>query len=632
MRQTALEEFRIGNIPSDVRIQELVCDSTDCLMRFVASANMSFRDAAGADLWEFVHSIMRSAQAACPGIPRATPLKLYARMSRPAVTRAFRDAAHERSEGASHPFRKMQVIGVFLDAVTVFGRQVLAITIMNALLRDTAPLLVQICGNFAGTSRAYGQALRGTLEIVSKWNVEIAGFVCDGLAAQANTVDPNHVSCFFTDVPALSGAVFAWCGCHLIQLALRDATAECPTFAHAVKVIDKGAEILRSKPVIQEIGLVVPVPVAPRWAAKLNTISFIERHPDIPNQICGAVLQGRIGPSTVLDTGEGIGGRIVRTLLTEARLESLREMITGGALEYLILSGPYLEASRYMESNHSCAGDVLWLIERADETSRAWARDFAELGFIVDECAIDAVRAAFVRRFYRGRSRDIFVLASCPTLTGCIFFIERLGAAEFADPRGTAVDRFSVCPVTERILRLALDRLAEDPPVPLSPALARLNALAANAADRASVLERMAQREGLSSAELGHLEELHAEAIQNAVNRQIDFEQAVTEAAGREQTVWTNSGALPWRVQCVNELFEAAQEALKQQRLKRSQARRELSEAERVHDEYFLELENRTVARERWTIYLPFKRSVLIMSLPMSWTLRRRRSRGRRSM
>jgi hypothetical protein len=291
VRQTTLEEFRIGNIPSDTRIRDLQCKSTDLLMRFVASANLSFREAAGSDLWEFIWSLMQLAQAACPGIPRASPMELFQRLSRDSVAREFGQAAQQRSQSASQPFRKVRIIGVSLDAVTIWGRRLLAITIMNALLRGIAPLLVQVCGDFAGTLDAYAEALRGTLKIASEWDVEIAGFVCDGLAAQANSVDPNHESCFFSDIPPLSGAFFAWCGCHLIQLALRDAMAECPNFAQAAKVIDKGVEILRSKPIVQEIKLVVPAPVASRWAAKINTISFIERHPAIPNQICGAVLQ-----------------------------------------------------------------------------------------------------------------------------------------------------------------------------------------------------------------------------------------------------------------------------------------------------------------------------------------------------
>ena len=66
----------------------------------------------------------------------------------------------------------------------------------------------------------------------------------------------------------MQGALFAWCACHLEQRALGDAILACSAFAFAVTAIDKGAEILRSKPIALELGFVVPVSVAPRWAAK----------------------------------------------------------------------------------------------------------------------------------------------------------------------------------------------------------------------------------------------------------------------------------------------------------------------------------------------------------------------------
>jgi hypothetical protein len=81
---------------------------------------------------------------------------------------------------------------------------------------------------------------------------------------------------------------------------------ECPAFARSA-----GVMILRSKPIALELVFVVPITVAPRWSAKMSTINFLARHPDVVNRICGAVMQGRIGRSTVLDCGEGDGtGRL----------------------------------------------------------------------------------------------------------------------------------------------------------------------------------------------------------------------------------------------------------------------------------------------------------------------------------
>jgi hypothetical protein len=48
-----------------------------------------------------------------------------------------------------------------------------------------------------------------------------------------------------------------------VSLAFGDAIDACPSFAAVGHAIDKGAEILRSKPFALEIKLVVPVPARP---------------------------------------------------------------------------------------------------------------------------------------------------------------------------------------------------------------------------------------------------------------------------------------------------------------------------------------------------------------------------------
>jgi hypothetical protein len=92
----------------------------------------------------------------------------------------------------------------------------------NALLRGVKLLLVQACCDLAGTPWAYAAALRATVVFIMRCAGGIAGFVCDGLSAQANTVDPNCDSRSFTSMPELAGALFAWCGCHPSQLTLGD--------------------------------------------------------------------------------------------------------------------------------------------------------------------------------------------------------------------------------------------------------------------------------------------------------------------------------------------------------------------------------------------------------------------------
>jgi hypothetical protein len=81
----------------------------------------------------------------------------------------------------------------------------------------------------------------------------------------------------------------------------------------------------------------------------------------------------------------------------------------------------------------------------------------------------------FIQRFYRGRCADVYLLGPCLTLTGCFLMLERSGSpARPFDPRGTEADLFNVSATTQRTLGLALERLAEDAPVPLTAELAKL--------------------------------------------------------------------------------------------------------------------------------------------------------------
>jgi hypothetical protein len=328
--------------------------------------------------------------------------------------------------------------------------------------------------------------------------------------------------------------LFAWCACHLGQRALGDAILASSALAFAATAIDKGAEILRSKPVALELGFVVPVSVAPRWAAKQGTINFLQRHPDIPQRICGAVMQGRLGASTVLDSGEGDGGRPVRELLTPKCLECLRELLSGADLVYMILAGPYLEATRIMEGNTTSCGEVLWLWERAYEASYAWRDKFRARGFLVPDGDIEAVRGVFVARFYRGRCRGTYLLSSFLTFTGCILLLERSGrAAPRPNPRNSAVDTFNVCETTARTVEIALERLLADPPVPMAPELARRAASAQAAAFeercRATELEWLVHHDAPEEMREAAAAR-HAVAAQAACDRQNEFELAQAEA------------------------------------------------------------------------------------------------------
>jgi hypothetical protein len=172
-----LEEFRIGHISSETEIQIMRSQTTDLLMEFIASANLSFLGCPT----RVQESDSCGDGAGAEGLPRSSPKEILPQMGRQAITREFTAAADGRFASAVGPFQGIGLVPVILDAVTMWGRPILAITITNALLFEVEPLLVQICGNFSGTLQAYGEALLSTLDFVWGWHGEIVGFVCDGL-------------------------------------------------------------------------------------------------------------------------------------------------------------------------------------------------------------------------------------------------------------------------------------------------------------------------------------------------------------------------------------------------------------------------------------------------------------------
>jgi hypothetical protein len=102
------------------------------------------------------------------------------------VAREFAAAAGTQLGGAASPFREARLVAIILDAVTMWDVSS-SLSMANALLRGVRSVLVQVYGDVW----AYAAALRPTVVIVRSCGCEITDLVCDGLSAQANTVDPN---------------------------------------------------------------------------------------------------------------------------------------------------------------------------------------------------------------------------------------------------------------------------------------------------------------------------------------------------------------------------------------------------------------------------------------------------------
>jgi hypothetical protein len=155
---------------------------------------------------------------------------------------------------------------------------------------------------------------------------------------------------------------------------------------------------------------------------------------------------------------------------------------------------------------------------------------------------------------------------------------------------------------------LALERLAEDPPVPLTAKLAKLAAATELAAldERrcAARLESIAGSEGMSAELNERVEEAYALAVRAASDRRFEFEEA-RDAAARPPDVEEDGGGpperrvpttMPWGVQCINELFGFAQGALAQQSMTRRETGLALEGVAAVHAAYFEEMAARQEA------------------------------------
>jgi hypothetical protein len=196
-RQTALEEFAVGRVANDAQLKIVKSQTIELLMQFIASSHLSFRQAGGDPFWNVIHSAMELVQAPCPGRPRAKPEDILfvagpqgcgegVHWDRWHAIRRCCECLPRNPPRRDHPRRCGDVSSS-----------------PNALVRGVKPLLVQVCGDFGGWGWGVGvPPLPATVLNVSFCGGEIAGFICNGLSAQTNTVDPNCESCFFKGRPA----------------------------------------------------------------------------------------------------------------------------------------------------------------------------------------------------------------------------------------------------------------------------------------------------------------------------------------------------------------------------------------------------------------------------------------------
>jgi hypothetical protein len=179
--------------------------------------------------------------------------------------------------------------------------------------------------------------------------------------------------------------------------------------------------------------------------------------------------------------------------------------------------------------------------------------------------------------------------------------LERSGSpARRFDPRGTEAAVFNVSATTRRTLGLALERLAEDPPVALRAELAKLAA----AAELAALDQRRDWRalRGWQACPRGwrntamrrtrSLRKLHLTA--DSSSRRLEMlrrSPRTSRKMGREGPAERRvPSTVPWGIQCIDELFGLAQGALAQQGMTQRATASALEGFATLHATYFEEM------------------------------------------
>jgi hypothetical protein len=191
------DRFTAGRVANDAQLKMMKSRTIELLMKFIGASDLSFRQAI-LECDSFRDCI---AQAAGPVRPRAKP---HRRGSSSAdgpqgcgegVHCGRGHAIRRRCESLlrspprrEHP-RRRDALGTSapprLHGERTAGRRQ---TPAGSGLR-----------RFRGKPCACAAALRATVVFVRSCAGGIAGFECDGLSAQANTIDANCDSCFFKD-------------------------------------------------------------------------------------------------------------------------------------------------------------------------------------------------------------------------------------------------------------------------------------------------------------------------------------------------------------------------------------------------------------------------------------------------
>jgi hypothetical protein len=117
--------------------------------------------------------------------------------SRSHQTRHFNDVAGQKVIALWELYERAGQCALICDAVTIWTCQKLLITVVNPMLDNADPLLLNIVDNFAGRTQDYVLALQNAADEVERHRIQISGVISDQLVSQRNAIHSLSPHCFF---------------------------------------------------------------------------------------------------------------------------------------------------------------------------------------------------------------------------------------------------------------------------------------------------------------------------------------------------------------------------------------------------------------------------------------------------